>query len=99
ICLTPTRYLWSGYSEYFKNSFFRRIVTPLIWLLRIYDKKVAADPHIFIAISQEVRKRIRKYYGRDSVILYPPLTKFPKIKENKLMMNDYFLVVSRLSRF
>src|SRR3989338_3078897 len=29
-CLTPTRYLWSGYDEYFKNSFLRFISKPII---------------------------------------------------------------------
>src|SRR3972149_8856606 len=33
-CLTPTRYLWSGYDEYFKNSFFRFISRPVISYLR-----------------------------------------------------------------
>src|SRR3990167_8750422 len=45
-CLTPTRYLWSGYDEYFKNSFFRFISKPIILYLRLWDKKAAKRPDV-----------------------------------------------------
>ncbi len=95
-CLTPTRYLWSGYKEYFRNSFFRSISFPLIWILRKWDKKLSKSPNIYLAISEEVKKRIKKYYYKDSLVLYPPLTPFRKIKEEKHHLSGYFLVVSRL---
>lgn len=97
LCLTPTRYLWSGYEEYFSNTIVRKLTKPLINTLRYLDKKSAQNPHQFLAISQEVKKRIKKYYGRDSSVLYPAVSlKFSKRKVEK---KDYFLVVSRLSKF
>ncbi len=72
-CLTPTRYLWSGYDEYFKNPILRFISKPVVWYLRIWDKIAAQRPDKIIAISKEVRMRIKKYYGLDSEIIYPPL--------------------------
>lgn len=102
LCLTPTRYLWSGYKEYFKNSFFRVIVFPFIQYLKTWDKIAAQRPDVYIAISEEVQKRIKKYYGRDSSVIYPPISlenvnRQPLSVKNK--EEDYFLVVSRLSKF
>lgn len=102
-CLTPTRYLWSGYEEYFKNEFKKRSALPIIDYLRRWDKTASKRPDLFIAISQEVKNRIEKYYKRDAAIIYPPVDlDQKKIKHNgKVMLlafNDvpYFLVVSRL---
>lgn len=101
ICLTPTRYLWSGYKEYFTNTFYRLLFYPLVWGLRKLDKKVSQYPHEYIAISKEVQRRIKKYYGRTSKVIYPPVNL--QMKNEKIAMKnkkkDYFLVVSRLSRF
>ncbi len=100
LCLTPTRYLWSGYDEYFSNKIFRFFTFPIVGLLRWGDQRAAKKPHAFIAISKEVQRRIKKYYGRESEVIYPPLTL--QVKSEKLVKSkkkEYFLVVSRLSRF
>lgn len=99
ICLTPTRYLWSGYDMYFTNPIMRSLTYPLVWYLRRWDRVAAARSDIMFAISKTVQKRIKDYYKRDSEIVYPPLFlkngKEKSSKENK----KHFLVVSRLSRF
>ena len=97
ICLTPTRYLWSGYSEYFKNRLFSLFSKPLVWYLREWDKAASLRPDVYIAISHEVQKRIKKFYSRKSHIIYPPYSLLPgRVKPTK---GSYFLVVSRLSKF
>jgi glycosyltransferase involved in cell wall biosynthesis len=73
-CLTPTRYLWSGYKEYFKNPILRFLSFPAVLYLKFWDKIAAQRPDEFIAISKEVQKRIKKYYNRDSEIIYPSLS-------------------------
>lgn len=107
-CLTPTRYLWSGYEEYFSNSIIKWIISPIVWYLRTWDKTAAKRPDVFIAISQEVRHRIKKYYKRESEVVYPPVEisfskiapsvqlEDKKLNPNKLDAKPYFLVVSRL---
>jgi len=104
-CLTPTRYLWSGYQEYFRTSVFKLFSSPLVAYLRHWDKIACERPDVYLAISEKVKKRIKKYYGRDSEILYPPvdLKKFqiPNSKSQtnskfKIQNSKYFLVVSRL---
>lgn len=71
--LTPTRYLWSSYDFYFNNIFFKLISLPVVKYLRWWDKVAAQRPDKIIAISTEVQKRIKKYYGRDSEIIFPPV--------------------------
>jgi glycosyltransferase involved in cell wall biosynthesis len=96
-CLTPTRYLWSGYEDYFGRGAFRMISRPFISYLRKWDKVAANRPDKFIAISKEVKKRIKKYYKRDSNVVYPGVD--PKVfspKNKGLIKKDYYLVVSRL---
>lgn len=102
-CLTPTRYLWSGYSEYFKNPALRLFASPAVSYLRKWDKIAAKRPDTFVAISKEVQGRIKKYYERDSVVIYPPVALFSeeegRSKKQKEKNGDYFLIVSRLSKF
>lgn len=102
-CLTPTRYLWSGYDKYFENPLLRIISYPMVWYLRRWDKKAAKRPDIMVAISKEVQKRIKRYYKRDVQVIYPPVqiphAKFQVLsKRSKYPIQNfqYFLVVSRL---
>ena len=97
-CLTPTRYLWSGYKDYFTNSLFRFISAPAVSYLRQWDKVAASRPDYFIAISKEVQDRIKKYYGCDSKIIYPPLMLKSFNGMVKRTKGEYFLLVSRFSR-
>mgnify|MGYP001579990692 CR=1 FL=1 len=82
-CLTPTRYLWSGYDEYFKNSVLKFISKPAVSYLKTWDKIAAQRPDAYIAISGEVQGRIKKYYGRDSEVVYPPVG-FQKTQNTQL---------------
>jgi len=97
-CLTPNRYLWSSYNDYFKNPLLRFFSKPAVLYLRTWDKVAAQRPDEYIAISTAVKNRIKKYYGRDSVVIYPPSemanSKWQIANDNK--NGDYFLVVSRL---
>src|SRR5574340_880442 len=92
-CLTPTSYLWSGYQSYFSNKIFRTLSKPVVSYLRFYDKIVAQRPDQYVAISQVVQERIRKYYGRQSEVIYPPVT----IGDSQIVRpGEFYLLVSRL---
>ncbi len=98
-CLTPTRYLWSHYDEYLGNGNLKKISKPAISYLRKWDLAAAARPDILVGISTVVQGRIKKYYGRESEIIFPPVDdlKFnTKVKKNS---GDYFLIVSRLVNY
>lgn len=100
ICLTPTRYLWSGYDTYFSHKTFRHISKPVVSYLRKWDKMAAKNPDAIISISREVQKRVKEYYGRNSIVIYPPLTLESRVTshESRIMgrKEGFFLVVSRL---
>ena len=95
-CLTPTRYLWSGYHDYFFNKGLRWLVQPVVGWLRGWDKIAAQRPDEYLAISQEVQRRIKKYYQRESIVLYPPVDTEKFYPAEKNQKGDYFLIVSRL---
>lgn len=106
--LTPTRYLWSHYDLYFKNPVLRFISKPAVNYLRAWEKIAAQRPDKIIAISTEVKKRVKKYYGRDSEIIFPPVDSFSSHRKKSLLrgpgkpaasrvfFDDAYLVVSRL---
>lgn len=70
--LTPTRFLWSHQEIYLKNSVGRFLTAPYVKQLRQWDYVAAERPDKIIAISQTVAERCKKYYERDSEVLYPP---------------------------
>lgn len=95
-CLTPARFLWN-YKEYAGREripWLMRAFLPLfIDRLRLWDRAAADRVDHFVAISQEVQARIKRFYQRDSTLIYPPVD-----AERFRLANpeDYFLVVSRL---
>jgi glycosyltransferase involved in cell wall biosynthesis len=111
-CLTPTRYLWSGFKEYINNPpkvlswipFYKHLSQPFLKYAKKWDKIAAKRPDCYIAISGTVQKRIKKYYKRESDIIYPPveINKFKNQKLNILNIKrsfntkKYYLLVSRL---
>lgn len=73
-CLTPTRYLWSGYDSYFNTPFKRALASPMVSYLRAWDKVAAQRPDVMVGISKAVAGRIKAYYGRKVSVIYPPVT-------------------------
>lgn len=104
-CLTPTRYLWSGYSDYIEEPgvgslnpmarVFMKVFSPR---LRLWDKVASSRPDFYISISQTVSDRIKKYYRRESSIIYPPtdINLFKTTNNKSDNKENYFLIVSRL---
>lgn len=74
-CHTPMRYLWDMYDEYWKNGSLpaKAAMTIFKHPLRKYDLKSAECVSLFIANSNFVAQRIKRIYGRDSVVVHPPV--------------------------
>lgn len=79
-CHTPIRYYWSHYDEYRRDPGFGklnwliRLIMPLmIPALKKADYNAAQKVDVFIANSTEVQKRIKKYYGKTSTVIHPPV--------------------------
>ena len=99
-CFTPMRYVWDLYGDYFGPgaSPAARLVMPALaaWLRR-WDRRTAAGVHHFVAISRFVADRIRRAYGREADVIYPPVdvSRF-RIDEAP---GEYYLVVSALTPY
>lgn len=99
-CHTPTRYFWSHYHEYldmmefwFLNIFAKYLMPRIVHKLRKWDFLSAQRPDYFIANSKNTQNRIKKYYGRDSKVIYPCIDteKF----ELQTKKEDFYLYVWR----
>jgi glycosyltransferase involved in cell wall biosynthesis len=97
---TPPHYLY-GYATSFnyKKHWWTRIGGEIMnHFLRIYDFETSQRPDILIANSKNVQERIKKFYRRDSVVIYPPVD-IEKFKvQNSKSDKTYFLSVGRLVR-
>ena len=96
-CLTPTRYLWSHYRDYFNQYILKWLSMPMISMLRIWDMYASWRPDKFVAISDTVAQRINKYYQKSATIIFPPVDTGKFIPGNK--RQDYYLIVSRLVKY
>ncbi|MCD6578028.1 glycosyltransferase [bacterium] len=97
---SPMRYIWDRYSDYFGNMHgLKRWIMDFIFnYLRIWDTVSANRVDHFIANSSFVKKRIQKYYNRDSEIIFPPVDIAPFVPEN-IKKKDYYLVLSAFTPY
>ncbi|MEO8581900.1 MAG: glycosyltransferase [Patescibacteria group bacterium] len=98
-CHTPPRSLY-GYTtmtDWKKNPLTRLAGNWINSQIKELDYLAAQRVDQFIANSKEVQSRIKKFYGRDSVIIYPPVDVKATLKEAKQETNPYYLFVSRLA--
>ncbi|MBI2405468.1 glycosyltransferase [Candidatus Microgenomates bacterium] len=99
-CHTPPRYLY-GYPtarEWSKSLVLRVLSLVANHVLRMVDYTASQRPDFFIANSQEVARRIKRFYGRDSVAIYPPVDIPATQKPNNPLSRTYFLAGGRLAR-
>jgi glycosyltransferase involved in cell wall biosynthesis len=73
------------------------LLKPLLGLLRRWDWQAAQRVDHFVAISTTVQERIRTLYGRESVVIHPPVdTSYFTPAPTPTPCGDYYLIVSRL---
>lgn len=76
-CHTPTRYLWTDSQSYIAEqkapAFVKKALPVLLSHLRTYDRLSAERVDHFIANSKTVQARIKRYYQKESTVLYPPV--------------------------
>ncbi|OGN19054.1 MAG: hypothetical protein A3I32_00415 [Candidatus Yanofskybacteria bacterium RIFCSPLOWO2_02_FULL_45_10] len=108
-CMTPTRFLWDDSHKFLRNfrgaensqrnqwpnaDFVSLLASPFLSYLRVWDQQASQRVDEFIAISHFIQARIKKYYKRDSGMIYPPVDTKKFFIANEL--GDYFLMVGRL---
>ena len=102
-CHAPARFLWDYKNDYQKDNHFgvfaRFFANLIIPRLRKWDKASANRVDFWIANSKTTQARIKKYYGKDSVVIYPPLARFQCLAPKALNIADYFFIAARLSAY
>ncbi len=94
--LTPMRYAWDMYGEYFGDNR-NRMIPLFIHYLRMWDVTSSQRVDHFLCISKHVENRIKKFYRREAEVIYPPVdTKRFRLQENK---EDYFLIISSFAPY
>lgn len=74
-CHTPMRYLWDMHDEYYRSAGLIGKLSMKLFTsyLRREDLKSAESVDEFVANSAFVAERIKRIYGRDSVVVHPPV--------------------------
>lgn len=108
-CHNPARFLWDYGSAYNAGSSLPRKI--LCHYLRLWDRAAANRVDYFLANSKHTAQRIKKYYGREAKVIYPPVPRATDVafsdasslrqevirKNNPL--GEYFLIVSQLTPY
>jgi glycosyltransferase involved in cell wall biosynthesis len=100
-CHSPMRYAWDQFPAYFGpeqvGPLRSRLLRPIMAQLARWDAATAGRVDRFLANSQYVAGRIRRYYNRGSTVVYPPVdTVFYQMAAGARRPDPSFLVVSAL---
>jgi glycosyltransferase involved in cell wall biosynthesis len=99
-CFTPMRYAWEGRAAYLENWADRPVrrfmAGCMLNGLRSWDHATARGVTHFVAISQTVRRRIAACYGRNSIVIPPPVATDFYRPDPVRAREDFYLVVSAL---
>lgn len=96
---SPMRYIWDLFEDYFGNS--GKIKKSIIHLftksLREWDFSSSSRVDLFLAISTYVAQRIKKFYGREAIIIHPPVhtDRF----EAKGISEDFYLIANAIAPY
>lgn len=95
---TPMRYGWNAHAYLEREQIsapMSRILSPALHYLRVWDAVASMRVDGYIANSQIVADRIKKFYRRDSKIIYPPVdtSRFQIAPYDEI--GDYYLIAAR----
>jgi glycosyltransferase involved in cell wall biosynthesis len=96
---SPMRYAWDLQHVYLKESGYASGVKSLVarailHRMRLWDVRTAHGPDAIFTNSQFVARRVKKIYGRDAKVIYPPVTL--SSRDAALRAGSHFLAASRL---
>jgi len=99
-CHTPLRYAWEF--DYLKDVPFspwpvkEGIMRPIARALRRWDERTAGRVNVFMANSRHIQGKIRAYYKRDAIVVYPPVDTKLFYPERERVHEPYYLMAGRL---
>lgn len=99
-CYTPMRYAWDLYHQYLKesglNTGLKGFIAKLsLHYMRMWDYTTAGRVHYFVTGSHFTAERIKRIYGRDAVVIYPPVD-IDAFDLSPLKKDDFYFTASRM---
>jgi glycosyltransferase involved in cell wall biosynthesis len=97
-CHSPMRYVWDRSHSYQKGfrlfALLSVLTRPILHKVRMWDRLAAERVDRFVVNSAYIGRRVRKYYGRESEVIHPPVDlSFFRPGDGE---RDYYLAVGRL---
>lgn len=96
---SPMRYAWDLQHQYLKEAKLDKgiksyAVRAILHYMRMWDMRTANGVDHYIANSRFIARRIKKIYGKEATVIYPPVDveSFEYCEEKE----DYYLTASRL---
>ena len=96
---SPIRYAWDLTHQYLREAGLDHgmkgwVAKLILHYMRLWDTRTASGVDAYVANSRFIARRIRKCYGRDAAVIYPPvdIDCFTLCTEK----NDYYLTASRM---
>lgn len=99
-CHSPLRYAWE--IDYLKNLRFspkvlsNLVAYPIARWLKEWDRRAAQNVNLFIANSEFIAEKINSYYGRDAIVVHPPINTDLFYPEPQPGKKEYYLMAGRL---
>lgn len=90
---SPMRYCWGFTNEYLAsiNPLFRPLAKYFFEKLKQWDLTTVNNVDVYIANSNNVANRVKKYYNRESDVIYPPIDSKNFIEDYKENKKKYYL--------
>ena len=98
-CYTPIRYAWDLRDQYLREAGLDRGVKGfmagrVLDYIKAWDLSTSQRPDAYIGISKYIADRIKRAYGRDASVIYPPVDiDMYALRQDK---DDYYLTASRM---
>lgn len=98
-CHTPLRYAWE-HTKYFNwHPMIKTAAMPAFWYLKQWDYRAGQKPDRMFANSAFIAGKIKRYYGRDAEVLYPPVDLKVFYRDKRIPKQGYFLAVGRILHY
>ncbi len=98
-CHTPMRYIWDSESDYAMHALSASVFRAVRSNLQRWDRESAKNVDHFIANSDFVRQRIRRYYDRDAAVIHPPVDTRFFTPQPTAGRSDFYLVAGALAPY
>ena len=97
-CHTPMRYLYDLHDDYFRRGNPAEKAAMLLFTeyLRRYDQRSAESVDLFLANSHFVAERIKTVYGRNAIVVNPPVETAFFSQTAGIEKKDFYLLAGAL---